>query len=196
MAVQRLNLQAYNYSILQFARPGENRDDWVLDPPYQRGSVWTDQQRVALVWSLLRGIPIGSIYINVRDPGHDAYDLRNVAAVVDGKQRIETARKFIDSEFVVPATWFGPDEYSEKHGPYLTGDTTGTVTWRGEAVPAVLFNQLTKHGQNLFSRATVSVCEACVDTVAEEAELYLLINFGGVDQTEIDRLRAESAAGK
>ena len=37
-----------------------------LSPPYQRGSVWTEDQRLDLMYSLLAGYPIGAVILNDR----------------------------------------------------------------------------------------------------------------------------------
>lgn len=68
-----------------------------VDPPYQRGSVWTSDQRVALVRSWMIGLPAGVIIISDRDNPNWAAATEDVYkagaavwAAVDGKQRILT----------------------------------------------------------------------------------------------------------
>jgi hypothetical protein len=41
-----------------------------LDPPYQRGSVWEEAQRVELVESWLRGVPTGVLLLSDRAQDH------------------------------------------------------------------------------------------------------------------------------
>lgn len=156
-----------------------------LDPPYQRGSVWTEYQRVALVRSWLLGIPIPAVLINNRTTTawvrqHGDTNLTTgvgMYACVDGKQRIQTAMAWFASEFAVPASWF-PSEQVE-----ATEDTADG--------PYVRFEGLSVAAQrHLANRAMLPVIEAQATDEAAEADLYLLINMGGTPQTEDDLLNA------
>lgn len=190
MAIQRLPLSAHNFSIMEFARPEPEVDErWDLNPPYQRGEVWDADRQRNLVWSLLRGIPIGSVYLNARNhrdnPGQHG-------VVIDGKQRITAMRAFTHDALAVPAEWFASDE----RGDYIDPDAIlDEITHDGVTQPGVRWSHLTSLGRGLFSRSTVGVVEATVDSIEAEAEIYLLVNFGGVDQTDDDRARAAAVAG-
>lgn len=87
-------------------RPVE--DPYDLDAPYQRGSVWTADQRRALVKSFLMGLPVGNVIV-ARLP----YNIEKFYRVVDGRQRIETMRLFVANEFTVPGWWFSADQLTE-----------------------------------------------------------------------------------
>ncbi|MFF7328261.1 DUF262 domain-containing protein [[Kitasatospora] papulosa] len=86
--------------------------DLDLTPPYQRGSVWTLDQRIALVESWLRGISVGSVVLadrwnhQWRDSDGKLFDPESAPslACVDGQQRITTARMWFADEFAVPAS--------------------------------------------------------------------------------------------
>lgn len=60
------------YNISTYNRPIEVFKHWAregyleLNPPYQRGDVWTVEKRINLIKSLLLGIPIFSVIINDR----------------------------------------------------------------------------------------------------------------------------------
>jgi hypothetical protein len=64
---------------------------YVLDPAYQRNSVWTPAQKRLLIDSILNGIPIPSLYLNELSSSH--FD------VVDGQQRLRTLSEYRRDEF-------------------------------------------------------------------------------------------------
>lgn len=59
-----------------------------LNPSYQRSAVWSNKESVALIDSVLRGIPLPSIILNERRDD-------DVAEIVDGKQRLTAILRFI-----------------------------------------------------------------------------------------------------
>ena len=63
----------------------------VLDPPWQRGDVWTDAAKRKLSSSLLTGIPLPSVLI-VEDPGSDNKEGNQY--ILDGKQRLSAIWNF------------------------------------------------------------------------------------------------------
>ncbi|MEW1762405.1 DUF262 domain-containing protein [Streptomyces cyaneofuscatus] len=166
-----------------------------LDPDYQRGDVWAEDQRVALIRSWLTGTPTGVVILNDRTTpewkqanGYDPTDRGEAMyACIDGKQRITTAYLWYDDELAVPASWFPKDDV-----------TTTEETGDG---PYVRLSGLTKAERLRFgNRAHLSVAMAKVATAAEEAEIYLLVNGGGTPQTEADmdnaaRIAAMSSPG-
>ncbi|TDP89597.1 uncharacterized protein DUF262 [Leucobacter luti] len=155
-----------------------------LSPAYQRGSVWTDDQRIGLIRSWLIGMPIPAVIINDRlappwPKAVDGFPLGNhLYGVIDGKQRIETAIAWFDGLLPVPASWFPAEQVADT-----------TVTDDGLYVT---YQQLTPTGQRLFTnRALLPVIETAVGTIAEEADLYLLVNAAGTQQTEADLANAK-----
>lgn len=165
----------------------------VLDPPYQRGSVWTLDQRIALVESWLRGLPTHVITLADRgtdlwrraNEGNDPYETGlGIWAVIDGKQRLTTACMWFASEFAVPASWV-PADFVE-----TTEDTDDGLYVR--------HNGLTDVGRRFIrSRFGLLVAETkdCA-TEADEAAFYLLVNGGGTPQTEADMANAARVAGR
>lgn len=152
--------------------------DGDLSPKYQRGSVWTNDQRIGLVRSWLMDVPIPAIIINDRifgpwpDGGPDGTPQGGYSySVIDGKQRIETAVAWFSGGFAVPASWFPADVVEQTEdtddGPYVR--YTGLV--RPEQ----------RHQALRFQLPTV---EARVATIEDEASLYLLVNGEGTPQTE------------
>jgi hypothetical protein len=158
-----------------------------LNPPYQRGDVWTTDQRVALIKSLCMGLPVPVIITNDRTTDwwtdrpidYDAGEAPEV--VIDGKQRLTTICMWFNNELAVPASWF-PAEYVAE-----TEDT--------EDGPYVRYEGLTKVGKRWGpSRATVNLGEGKLASVREEAEVYGLVNGAGTAQTPEDLARAAAIA--
>lgn len=182
----RQNLQAMNRSAREMARMVTD-GHLDLNPPYQRGSVWTHAQRVNLVRSWLLGVPVPAVIINDRDTrtwresngeipmGEPIY------GCVDGKQRIETAIEWFEGPLAVPASWFPAD------GVETTEDT--------EDGSYVRFSGLTLVEQRGVSfGSSLPMVGAKVTSVREEAELYLLVNGAGTVQTNADLANAAHVA--
>jgi len=169
--LERLKLDQGPRAISYLTRDDEdNESELVLDAPYQRGSVWDDTRRANLVKSVLLGLPTGNITINTQPYGPDSGTA--VVNVVDGKQRIEALRGFVRSEYPIPSGWL------PEHEVTVTTDVPG---W---PAPGVYFKDTTLAFQRSFARTPFTVVEAHLETVEEEAELFRLINAGGVEQTD------------
>lgn len=154
-----LSMQARSRTVYSYLVQEGNDDLLDLDPPYQRGDVWTTQQRVALIESLLRGIPVGTIIVNNR-----GFDTAKPYAVIDGRQRIQTLRAFQRDEFTVPADWFEDQDIAS------------------EDDSRVSHSNLTLRGQRGFSLLPMPELEASVRTLEDEARIFLLINAAGTAQ--------------
>ena len=64
---------------------------WDHNPPYQRpGGQWGKKQKQRFIDSLLNNFPVPPIYL---------HKVAGSFAVVDGKQRLETIREFIEGAF-------------------------------------------------------------------------------------------------
>lgn len=181
--LEHQSLDATNQSARNLATMVQD-GDIILDPPYQRGSVWTRDQRIGLVKSWLLGLPVPTIILNDRISWPQAREDQSGRvhyAAIDGKQRLETAVAWFSGELAVPASWFRPAHVARAEqtddGPYTR------YTW------------LTKGGQGYMAlRAPLQVATARVTSVAEEAAIYLLVNGAGTSQTDEDLLRAGEIA--
>ena len=71
------------------------RGDLDLNPPYQRGLVWSLEQKKALISTILSGLNIPSLYIRQFDDQREG----PWQEVVDGKQRLSTLIAFMRDEF-------------------------------------------------------------------------------------------------
>lgn len=72
---------------------------WVLDPPFQRGSVWTLAQKVAWIETLLMGLGLPAIFVNRFPNEHPVYAYKEV--VIDGQQRLRATAEFMRDGFRV-----------------------------------------------------------------------------------------------
>jgi hypothetical protein len=186
--LEHLTLHASNRFADFYVRNVE-RGQMLLDAPYQRGSVWTEDQQVALVRSWTMGLPIPAVIINDRTTGawldanpQDRHGAGVGYAVIDGKQRILTAVAWLRGALAVPASWFPPNHI---------GSTEPT-----DDGPYVRYTSLTNVGQRFAENRCVLACaEGQLATVEQEAEVYLLLNGGGTPQTGADMDNARRAAG-
>jgi hypothetical protein len=159
----------------------------IVDPPYQRTSVWNEDQRIGLVESWCRGVPIPSLVVNNRaSPSYrgawQGPQQGNITyAVVDGRQRVETAIAWYTSQLAVPASWFPRDgvETTEEtdDGPYVRYSGLSKPQQRGVAFSFKL-----------------PWAEARLLNIEEEARLYVLLNSAGTSQTAADLERALKVA--
>jgi hypothetical protein len=157
-----------------------------VDPPYQRTSIWTTDQQIGLVESWCRGVPIPAIVVNdraaiSRHGGWQGPDSGHVYAVVDGRQRVETAIAWFTGQLAVPASWFAAE--------YVT------CTEETEDGPYVRYGGLSKPMQRgtAFS-FKLPRADARLRSIEEEAHLYLLLNSAGTAQTAADLDRALKVA--
>jgi hypothetical protein len=158
------------------------------DPPYQRGRAWEPGQRVALIESWLSGTPIPAVIVNDRDsPGWYQANGGSLAdgpcyAVIDGKQRIETAAAWFAGRLAVPASWF------------RRGDVTQTED-TGDG-PYVRYPWLSRGARTQFAIDTAHLPQATakVATIEDEARIYLRVNGAGTPQTAEDLARAAGIA--
>lgn len=87
---------------------GDEDLKWILDPPFQRGSVWTKEQKIAWIETILDDLPVPAIFINQFGynsfgpnayAGPPGYERREI--VIDGRQRIEAILDFLQSKIRV-----------------------------------------------------------------------------------------------
>lgn len=159
----KIHPQMYSYPVDHYRMLASQPDRLDLNPSYQRGSVWGTERKRNLIKSLLMGLPIGAVFLNSRD-------IMQPDRVVDGKQRIEAVLDFLGDRLSVPAEWFAAEDL-------IPADTLG-VTDRD--------SDLTLPAQRRFRSATVATYQTKLRTEAEERDLFLLINYGGVAQGDVD----------
>lgn len=106
----RVNLGEHVQSVM--LSPMHQRDNWIKNgmpnphnlrvvmgyylPEWQRGLVWTDAQKIALIESAWRGLSIGTYTYNRVTMGHKFDDL-----LIDGQQRMNAIQDYLDDKFKV-----------------------------------------------------------------------------------------------
>jgi hypothetical protein len=162
-----------------------------LNPPYQRGAVWTEDQQIALVKSWVMGVTVPAIILNDRTgrgwrntEGVDVYQGDNrLWACVDGQQRIRASIAWFMGDLMVPASWFSPENVAYQRdtddGPYVRYTDLSMPTQR-----------------HMGHSAHLPVIECQLPSIKAEAELYLLVNGGGTAQTVADMENAAEVAGR
>ena len=90
---RRLVKDAFNQMIVSLV---QNIEDGRIDmnPPYQRGLVWTPAQKCKLINSIIAGLQLPSIYFREMP-----LSAQYVYEVVDGKQRLDALRGFLRDEW-------------------------------------------------------------------------------------------------
>lgn len=174
--LDRVGLQAMGRQVDHWVSD-YSRTDIHLDAEYQRGSVWSVEQKQNLIRSLLMDLPIGSIVVNERP------DVLEGFYVIDGKQRVEALRDLVDDKFPIPASWVLAEHIVE------------TEEVPGWPVPGARWSGTTEVFKRFFRRRGVPSIEARVKTVTEEAEIFRLINSAGTAQTEDTLTHAAEVEG-
>lgn len=96
-----------------------------LEPDFQRAHVWNEEQQIAYVEYILRGGTSGKeLYFNCTGWGRD---WRGPYVIVDGKQRLEAARRFLRDE--IPAFGYTINQYDDK--PHIL---TASFSWNVAAI--------------------------------------------------------------
>src|SRR5664280_2407228 len=76
----------------------DSNKELVLNPHFQRRSVWDPQARSLLIDSILRRMPVPKIYMRTK---LDVRTKRSVREVVDGQQRLRAVLAFANGEFAL-----------------------------------------------------------------------------------------------
>lgn len=92
--------QTRNFSVRDFEE-WNDRDELVLQPKFQRRSVWKDKARSYLIDTIIRGLPVPKIYMR-QDVNPKTRRTRR--EIVDGQQRLRTVLSFLDDGFKVSAS--------------------------------------------------------------------------------------------
>lgn len=145
----------------------EARADLNHDVDFQRGYVWSLQQKQELILSWLKELPIGTFYINKINPysqGEDNIEqLQELDGVLfDGKQRLTTIISFLKMEF--PVAYQGKELYAKDFS------------------------------KNVINRAlscNVNVCETSFDNKLDLVRYYLDINTSGTPHSRDDIEKAK-----
>lgn len=88
-----------HYQISDFLKWYDDKE-LILNPSFQRGSVWTPFARSYLIDSILRGYPIPKLLLRT---SVDRNTRRTIRDVVDGQQRLRTIIDFANNKLVLGA---------------------------------------------------------------------------------------------
>lgn len=146
----------------------------MLDPPYQRGSVWGEERQRNLIRSVLMGIPHGSVFLNMRHILHPM-------VVIDGRQRIEALFAFVKGDFGIPADWL-----DGKRGEDLLELDAAEIERRKRSGELLFFQDFSLPGKRFFLARPFPTLETKFPTVEEEKLVFDLVNHGGVRAGESD----------
>lgn len=99
------------------ARWTKEDPELIIQPAFQRNSVWSWKQQSLLIDSILRGAPVPEIYRQTKTDD----DGREVFIIVDGQQRITACLQFIANEYALPES----EEYDDAwKGAYFSDLST------------------------------------------------------------------------
>ena len=87
--------------------PGEIAEGLVLEPDFQRGHVWTIEQRIAFMEFIIKGGKCPDILFNA--PNWTSVSADGTYVLVDGLQRITTLQMFLNNEFPVFGGYYKKD---------------------------------------------------------------------------------------
>lgn len=128
----------------------------VLNPDFQRRSIWPQPAKSYFINTLLEGLPIPNIYMrSVTDPT----DMRTYREIVDGQQRLRTILDFVENRIRLGpnASAFAGMKYEdldESEKKCLLAYQIGVVQLFGATDDKVLdiFNRLNAYGLSLNSQ--------------------------------------------
>ena len=81
---------------------GNDYEDSLVIPTYQRELVWTLKQKVDLILSILNGNPIGEFVFKKEIDRENPSNLKVTWTIIDGQQRRDAIIKFFTGEFCLP----------------------------------------------------------------------------------------------
>lgn len=167
--LRELQLQNYNRPIDVFLHSSALGRDLILDPVYQRGSVWTPAQRRMLARSILEGLPIGAIFLNHRS--------WNEVVCIDGKQRIEAIRAIFNSEVPVPQRWV--HDFERPSNPAEAEEIAALMKLE------IVYDEWTEKAKRRFGFHGIATYEthfAAPKHLVAELDLFERVNWGGTPQ--------------
>lgn len=116
---------------------------------FQRQSVWKEKDRVDLIDTILKGLPIPSIFLC--EASTDLTHLKKKYNILDGRQRLESIFNFIDNKFKYNGKSFG--ELDSKDQEKITNYSIPIVQIyiKPEATEEIkeIFKRLNKNSYNL-----------------------------------------------
>lgn len=123
---ERIGTQSHQQPMAMIARNVMGEDpSWIVDPPFQRGSVWTAAQKVAWIETLLRGLGIPAIVVNRFPDEHPVYGFKEI--VIDGQQRLRATAGFMQDQFRVRGELWSEQSKAFQRGFFMTQSICSVV---------------------------------------------------------------------
>jgi len=139
------NFDSRTYSINDFREWNERRE-LVLQPKFQRRSVWSDKARSYLIDTIVRGKPIPKIFLRQEI---DPKTKKTIREVVDGQQRLRTVFSYLENGFKLNKTH--SEEYGGRYYNELP-DSVQTGILKYELSVDLLLDAPDKEVLDIFSR--------------------------------------------
>lgn len=178
MSPEPVTAKAAVWPIFQLTKKPPN-----LTPSYQRGDVWKNSDRQALIESILRGVPLPSIILLRTGPS-------SPHEVVDGKQRLTAILRFVGKHPV--AIRKIKDVSADLGNPSV--DVMEVVNGRRIKVPKTL-EQLFNDDYPAFRKAWKSMTGEALNTKLEDAYYFPFklrtTGEGGLVGTYLEPLRGK-----
>ena len=128
----------------------------------QRSFVWEKHRMSELIWSIIMGYPIPSVYA---ERGESANDKVKIYDVMDGQQRNTTIYKYLKDEFAL--TELKPIPYLDEDGNECAVDISGKK-----------FSELEEELQDIIKDATITVKYFDNLEQYQKAEMFRRLNNG------------------
>ena len=132
-------------------------------PEFQRGLVWTQEQKEHLIISMLNGLPIGSFYLNTWWFDEKEKRAKMDHVLFDGQQRFTAILDFLTGKF--PITFEGKEYY----------------------VTDLSFQEWLN-----IKRYPISIVHSYIEHWNDLIDYYVLINKGGTQHTKEEFQKALS----
>lgn len=94
-----------------------------MNPPYQRGYVWDDEDKESLLDSIFTGIEIGKFAFITKDWTHEKH-----LEILDGKQRLSTLLDFYENRLAYKGKYFNDLSPRDRHTFLDTNITVGEAS--------------------------------------------------------------------
>lgn len=91
----------------------------ILNPEFQRRSVWKPGAKSFLIDTIIRGFPIPIIFVRDMRTSAQTYEPRR--EIIDGQQRLRTVLSFINPEFLTDLTSRDYFTVTKTHNPEIAG---------------------------------------------------------------------------
>lgn len=137
------------------------------NPEYQRGLVWTDEQRKKLIDSIFRNYTLPIIYLHHKSKGTGKF-ISNVLEIVDGQQRIHALELYTSGAIVL----YDPKK-DDKKARFPDFIKNQPCPWGGKS-----FENLSKDEQDAFLNKTLVVALITTDEDNEARDLFIRLQAG------------------